>query len=465
MNHMQTHFEGTLTPQDAKHHFAHSFIVPEGATQLDIELWHAEGLDDGLSNMLTLTIFDPEGCRGAGHRMGEPLGDGQLHRVTLAASQATPGYQPGALRPGPWSVVVDAHRVTAIEPCAYRLTITTQSGAAAARTPDTAPVSRPLPSGEMGGRWYRGDLHGHTLHSDGRFTAPELVAWASQHRLDFVTLTDHNTISGLAEMDTLSSSNLLTMGGLELTTFYGHALALGLREWVDWRVNMNANAPGEPRTIQNIAADVEAKGGLFVIAHPMAVGDPVCTGCSWTYGDMMPGPARAVEVWNSGDWDNDSNNEHALALAYDWLNHGHRLVLTSGTDVHGPFAPAARLGFDVVYTDVLDERAILRAVRQGHVFLSSGPHAELTARREADAPAMMGDAIPSGTVTVAARWRDCEAGSQARLIINGAVLKTADADGAGEVTLTHEMRKGDWITLEIRQEQALIALTNPIFAR
>ncbi|MEZ4662801.1 MAG: hypothetical protein R2911_35070 [Caldilineaceae bacterium] len=37
--------------------------------------------------------------------------------------------------------------------------------------------------------------------------------------LDFIALTDHNTVSPLAEMAQLGGDGLLTMGGQELTTF------------------------------------------------------------------------------------------------------------------------------------------------------------------------------------------------------------------------------------------------------
>lgn len=461
---MQMHIEGTLSPQDAKQHIVHHFVVPEGVTQLQIALWHSEGASDGLSNMLTLSLFDPDGCRGAGHRMGEPVNGGRRHAVVINATHATPGYHPCRVLSGEWSVVIDVHRVTAAEPCAYHLTVTASSEADVSNGNSirhhSVPRSQPPPDGERRMRWYRGDLHGHTLHSDGRFTPQELVAWARSNQLDFVTLTDHNTISGLAEMDALSSPDLLTMGGMELTTFYGHALALGLRDWVDWRVQ----SPSGPRTIQAIETEVEAKGGLFVIAHPMAIGDPICTGCSWTYEDMLPGTARHVEVWNSGDWDNDSNNEHALALAYEWLNQGHRLALTAGTDVHGPSAKGAALGFDVVYAADRSESAILDAVRRGHLFLSSGPHVELIASNEAGEQAMMGDAISAGAITLRADWRDCGKDDQVRLISKGEVTESCRAGGAASMTLRRDAQPGQWFVLEVRDaNNHIIALTNPIF--
>ena len=73
--------------------------------------------------------------------------------------------------------------------------------------------------------WYRGDLHSHSNHSDaGQRTVAELVEAARGAGLDFVFLTDHNTISGLPEMDASTTPELLAAGGIELTTFWGHAL-------------------------------------------------------------------------------------------------------------------------------------------------------------------------------------------------------------------------------------------------
>ena len=192
-------------------------------------------------------------------------------------------------------------------------------------------------------------------------------------------------------MDAACADDLLTMGGMEFTTFWGHALALGVREWIDWRVSQVATEVGTPdvtrtvttevvttRGMTQIAAEVEALGGLFIIAHPMAVGDPYCTGCQWRYPTMTPGTATAVEVWNS-DWRSESRNELGLSLAYEWLNAGHRLALTAGTDNHGRNPQAMHYGFNVVYAEDLSEREILRAVRAGHLYISAGPTLELSA--------------------------------------------------------------------------------------
>ncbi len=100
------------------------------------------------------------------------------------------------------------------------------------------------------------------------------------------------------------------IGGLELTTHYGHALVLGTRDNEDWRAKSWLGL-----TMPALAAARIAEGKTFVIAHPMSPGDPACTGCRWDYEDMRPGPARLVEVWN-GPW--SDANEEALALYREW---------------------------------------------------------------------------------------------------------------------------------------------------
>ncbi len=53
-----------------------------------------------------------------------------------------------------------------------------------------------------GAGWYRGDLHAHTLHSDGSWDAQGLAEFARARALNFLSLTDHNTVSGVAALNT-----------------------------------------------------------------------------------------------------------------------------------------------------------------------------------------------------------------------------------------------------------------------
>ena len=447
---LHLHLSGTLTARDAKRHVPHSFAVPAGATQIALSLSFTPVAQSGLANMLTLTLFDPDGFRGARHR------GGSQHAVVISDTAATPGYLAGPLPAGEWVVQIDTHRIMPGAPVHYKLDI-------AISTETEAPMTHVLPEGRRnGGRdrgtgWYRGDLHSHTDHSDaGERTVADLIAAAQDAGLDFLFVTDHNTTSTLAALETIDSGDLLVAGGMELTTFWGHALVLGTRRWIDWRFR-----PGDGG-IERVAMNADTAGELFIIAHPNAGGDPLCTGCAWRFGEMMPGTARLVEVWN-GPWGGDSNNEASLALWYDWLNQGRRMVATVGSDTHSAADYAAGPSFAVVYTDELSEAALLRAIAAGHLYLSSGPALTLDARAGDGTRAMMGDSIGQDA-TFEASWQACPPGATLRIIANGCLLHAQDATEPGIHRWSMAPRAASWVTAELRSAAGeLLAVTNPIF--
>src|SRR5262245_910865 len=67
---MLYHFEGSLTARDCRRHIPHQFVAHDGSRAIEIHLRFAPRIVHGMANMLTLTVFDPGGFRGAGHRHG-----------------------------------------------------------------------------------------------------------------------------------------------------------------------------------------------------------------------------------------------------------------------------------------------------------------------------------------------------------------------------------------------------------
>lgn len=448
---MHYHFEGNLSARDCKRHIAHHFETPAGSSQVELVLRFTPARVHGMTNMLTLTLFDPSGFRGAGHR------GGSTHHVQIGAESATPGYLPGPLSAGVWVAQLDTHMIMPGAALHYALDITITDEANAAQSPLPSPEPRLANPPQRGPGWYRGDLHSHTNHSDasGR-TVADLVQTAREVGLDFVFLTDHNTTSSLAEMASWSAPDLLTAGGLELTTFWGHALCLGAHSWVDWRVR-----PGSGE-MARIAEATYASNQLFIIAHPMSAGDPGCTGCRWRYGDMMPGNARLVEIWN-GPWAGDSNNEEALSLWYDWLNQGLRLVATAGSDTHSSRDYGLKPGFSVIFADALTEAALLDGIRAGHLYLSSGPELQLRAHDDSGARHLCGDTLRR-PATVALSWANGVAEAQLRLIVNGRLLQQHTVGAQGTLTWAVTPEQADWVVVEMRgSDGVMLAITNPIF--
>src|SRR5713101_3830841 len=99
MDAFRTTFSRTLTDSDTKKNIPFKVQVPAGITQLDIRLTFAPWIVDGFKNLITLSVFDPSGFRGAGHRHGDD------HQVVLNARRATPGYFARPIEPGEWTVI------------------------------------------------------------------------------------------------------------------------------------------------------------------------------------------------------------------------------------------------------------------------------------------------------------------------------------------------------------------------
>jgi hypothetical protein len=181
----------------------------------------------------------------------------------------------------------------------------------------------------------------------------------------------------------------------------------------------------------------------------------------WEYADVMPGPAKVVEVWNE-HWDSLSNNPGSAALWYEWLNQGHRLAATAGTDIHGAPAAGRVYAYNVVFAETLSEKAILNAVRQGHLYLSSGPTLTFTGASASGESAMMGDLLYGDSYELRLDWSGCRAGDRIRWLVDGVPAAEYAAAEAGSISWS--LRGKHWCLVEIRDAAGeMRALTNPIY--
>jgi hypothetical protein len=228
------------------------FEVPAGACALRAELEY-----DRSGAVLDLGCLGPAGFRGW---------SGAARRsFVITGATATPGYLPGELEPGSWQLIIGLHRIP-VRGADYQLTIEVSSRQGEL-APDAAPEPLPpltdrpprrvLPA-TPGRRWLAGDLHTHTVHSDGVMTVPELARFAAGRGLEFIAVTDHNTISHHAELAHAAALHGITLlPGQEVTTPAGHAGALGDIGWIDFR---------EPPNRWLDACD--QAGGLLSVNHP-----------------------------------------------------------------------------------------------------------------------------------------------------------------------------------------------------
>ncbi len=125
--------------------------------------------------------------------------------------------------------------------------------------------------------WYRGDFHAHTHYSDGIHTPAQLVEVARAEGLDFITITDHNTIDALSKFG--EEPTILIIPGLEVTLKEGHFNVLGMEGWLDWMEHIltGKNIPeltGIYGTITALMQRTSSQGLLNSINHPLLPWEP-----------------------------------------------------------------------------------------------------------------------------------------------------------------------------------------------
>ncbi len=361
-----THFSGHITPAQAA---AHPYLylpleVPPGCTRIDISYhWHAPGADD--PGTIDIGIFD---TRGTEPFTGGFRGwSGSARRTFFITREvATPGYVPGPLPPGTWSIILGAYEVP--EPGVHwfvtaEVESSTSEEMSGAHHRADSPIPRFSGSGEgrQGGdtlRWYRGDLHTHTVHSDGDNTIPEMAAEAHRLGLDFMAITDHNTITHHAEIESRDWP-LLLLPGEEVTMYWGHCNVWGLREWVDFRFTTDEE-------VYRLLRWVDERRAPISINHPKKVGPP------WLFGH----DGFAIrEVWQAPwRW----YNWESVRAWDDQLAAGKRIVPVGGSDAHGipptashPHGPGTPTTW--LHAASLTETGLLEAITGGRTSISDSP--------------------------------------------------------------------------------------------
>ena len=347
--------------------------VPAGAPGLRVELEYDTG-----AGVLDLGLFDPSGrFRG--------WSGGARQSFVVGPTRATPGYLPGELPAGTWQVVLGLHRVP---PAGLRYELRASIGASPAGErrpapprPERPPRRTDLPT--VDGRvWTAGDLHAHTVHSDGSLPVDELVALAVGSGLDFLAVTDHNTVSHHQYLAAAGSAYGITvLPGQEVTTDRGHANAFGDIGWVDFR-------EPAPRWVSTVAD----RGGLLSVNHPLGAD------CAWRY--PLPVRPPLAEVWHSGWWDRTWGAPLAWLLAWS-----EAVVPVGGSDFHTP-AHFERLGRPTTWVAV-DEPgvggpgvdAVLGGLAAGRVAISESPDGPLLLRLGDELLALGADGLLLGDVS------------------------------------------------------------------
>jgi hypothetical protein len=297
-------------------------------------------------NIIDLGLIAPNG-----DQVGASGADKQ--EIHLSETRATPGYRPCPLVQGEWQILVGAYKVApAGVTVRYELAFT--------------PKRR---------RLLKGDLHAHTLASDGVLTVDELARLALRHGLDFLAVTDHNQMVSAESLPLLEGLTLIP--GVEWTHYQGHANFLGVNQPYDGPFATNTMAEAQARF-----DSARSRRALITLNHPFD------EGCGLQF-DLNSLPFDCLEIWNGPMRE---SNLRAVGLWQTLLAAGRKVPAVGGSDFHRA-SPFQFLGGPTTCVFALSPGPsdILAALRQGQAYITfapDGPGLELSA----------GDALMGGSV-------------------------------------------------------------------
>lgn len=441
-------FNGILTTADKRKFIEFKFGIPENTNRIKIEIKYNEET----GNIVTATLFDSFGkFRGRGSKRSKK------NVIYMEISNSpTAGIIPGSIKPGTWTLELEPIDIYGL--CLYDITIKLFNGYSEETIKNID--SKKVLNSNRG--WYKGELHMHSIESDGIESVPSLIGMAEEEKLDFISITDHNTISQWSKF--VSSDKLVLIKGIELSTYNGHANVYGVNDWIDWRIGHNG------LKIDNVIDRIHDDGGIMSINHPCApsIDGHLCWSHQIDYNKL-----DAIEILNA-PWlsINGDGNIKARKLWDKLLNSGYRIAGIGGSDLHQIDGVQKRLGYmtTYVYCENLSAKSIIDGIRNCKAFVTMGPYIDFTIENN-DKKASIGGSIESGIVKLNISVDNLNKGNNIVIIKDGEIEKTIKADKSSVLLeYTGNLLQGSWYRVEVHEntsffDDGLIAITNPIWGR
>lgn len=227
-----------------------------------------------------------------------------------------------------------------------------------------------------GGIYFKGNLHTHTLNSDGDSTPDDVVRWYREHGYNFVTLTDHNYLTSVDGLNALHGADgkFLVMKGEELTDRFGNK-----------PVHVNGfapdafiKAPGGSSVLdmaQKMIDAVRGAGAVPSVNHPNF-------GWAISADELLQlQRTKLFEVFNGHPLVNNAGGGGVPGLEDVWdrmLSSGKLLYGIAVDDAHyfkrpdDRTAPRPGQGWVYVRAPRLESRALVEALERGEFYASTG---------------------------------------------------------------------------------------------
>ena len=218
--------------------------------------------------------------------------------------------------------------------------------------------------------WLKGNLHTHTVQSDGDSTPEEVAAWYRDHGYQFLVITDHDKITNIA-----APEGLVLIPGEEVTDSLAkkslHVNAIGLT-----RVVPPQRGKTKVEVLQRNVDAVREAGGIPLVNHP---------NFGWAFGAEELKQLHGVtllEIASGHPYVNAQGPPSAESMWDEMLSVGKRVWGVAVDDMHHLKRPwdsdvvLPGKAWVVVRAEKPDAKTILGALERGEFYASTGVELE-----------------------------------------------------------------------------------------
>ncbi len=291
-------------------------------------------------------------------------------------------------------------------------------------------------------KYFKGNLHGHSYHSDGALNPQEVVNKYKEIGYDFTCLSDHLwkdakfAAETVLETKHLNQKDFITIPSAELHCLGKKYVKDGLWHIVANGLPLDFKCADEKETAPRLVQRAIEAGAFVTIAHPEWY--------SLTFDECLSlSHAHGIEIYNHS-CHIEAQRGFGTAAADYLLQENNRIFLTATDDSHFKMQDSGG-GWVMVAADELSESSILNALKNGQYYSSTGVE-------------IFEFEINNYQVNI-----HCSPSNQVCVVGQGA--KSMSQNGKNITKAEFDLKKypSDWFRVSIANDSGDFAWTNPVW--
>jgi len=291
-------------------------------------------------------------------------------------------------------------------------------------------------------KYFKGNLHGHSNHSDGALNPQEVVNKYKEIGYDFTCLSDHLwkdtkfAAETVLETKHLNQKDFITIPSAELHCLGKKYVKDGLWHIVANGLPLDFKCADEKETAPRLVQRAIEAGAFVTIAHPEWY--------SLTFDECLSlSHAHGIEIYNHS-CHIEAQRGFGTAAADYLLQENNRIFLTATDDSHFKMQDSGG-GWVMVAADKLSESSILNALKNGQYYSSTGVE-------------IFEFEIDNYQVNI-----QCSPSNQVCVVGQGA--KSMSQNGKNITKAEFDLKKypSEWFRVSIANDSGDFAWTNPVW--